>query len=128
MMEQISKPSNNEEDNRSQVTTPPIRIPGIHDGKGRIGNLKISVPGIGTPMATPTTVLMAKIQAESFKVQLKLLAQGASSRNAKTITITTPTQESVNHVLSNRTMATANPIAHSHQVNGCSDGLLMFIF
>jgi hypothetical protein len=81
MMEQMSKPSTNDEDNRSQVTVPPIRIPGIHDGNGTMGSLKSSVPGIGTPMATPTKVLTVKIQAASFNVQSKLLAHGASSRS-----------------------------------------------
>jgi hypothetical protein len=81
MIEQMSNPSTNDEDNLSHVTEPPIRIPGIHEGKARMGSRKISVPGIGTPIAIPTIVLMAKIHAESFSVQLKLLAHGASSRN-----------------------------------------------
>jgi hypothetical protein len=71
---------------------------------------------------------MARIQADSFKVQSKLFAHGASSRKLKTTTITTPRQARVNHVLSKRIMAIANPIAQSHQVNGCSDGLVMIIF
>jgi hypothetical protein len=41
MMEQMRSPSVRAEENLSQVTTPPMRIPGIHDGRGRIGNLKI---------------------------------------------------------------------------------------
>ena len=122
MMEQMSNPSDNDEDNRSQVTTPPIRIPGIQVGSGRTGNLKSSVPGIGTPIVTPMIVLIPKIQADNLRVQSKLLAHGASSLSLKTTTITTPTHDNVNQVLSNRTMATANPIAQSHQVNGCSDG------
>jgi hypothetical protein len=81
MMAQMSKPSTNEEDNLSHVTAPPIRIPGIHDGKGRMGNLNNSVPGIGTPMAIPTKVLTAKIQADNLSVHSKLLAHGTSSRN-----------------------------------------------
>ncbi len=125
MMEQMSNPSVSEEDNLSQVTTPPIRIPGIHEGNGRTGKRKSSVPGIGTPIATPTMVLTARIQAESFKVQSKLFAHGASSRSVKTTTITTPTHDRVNQVLSKRTMATANPMAQSHQVKGCSDGLFI---
>jgi hypothetical protein len=127
MMEQMSKPSSNDVDNLSHVTTPPIRIPGIHEGKGNTGKRKSSVPGIGTPMAIPTTVLTTKIQAESFKVQSKLFAQGASSRSVYTTTITTPTHDRVNQVPSKRTMATANPMAQSHQVKGCSDGLFMII-
>ena len=38
MMAQINTPSVSAELNRSTVTTPPIRIPGIHEGKGRTGN------------------------------------------------------------------------------------------
>jgi hypothetical protein len=81
MMEQISNPSERAEESRSKVTPPPIRLPGIHDGSGTIGNRKISVPGIGTPIVIPINVRNAKIHSESFNVQSKLLAQGASSRN-----------------------------------------------
>jgi hypothetical protein len=81
MMEQMSKPSTSEDDNLSHVTAPPIRIPGIHDGKGRIGSLKSSVPGIGTPIAIPINVLTARIQADSLSVHSKLFAHGTSSRN-----------------------------------------------
>jgi hypothetical protein len=82
MIAQMVKPSLKEEESRSKVTDPPIRIPGIHDGKGTIGILKISVPGIGTPIVMPIKVRTAKIQIESLRVQSKLLAQGASSLQA----------------------------------------------
>ena len=81
MIEQIIKPSVSDEDKRSHVTTPPIRIPGIQVGKGSVGNRNISVPGIGTPMVTPIKVLIARIQIDSLSVQSKLLAHGAFSRN-----------------------------------------------
>lgn len=37
MMAQIKTPSVSAELKRSEVTVPPIRIPGIHEGKGTIG-------------------------------------------------------------------------------------------
>ena len=80
IIEQIIKPSVSDEDRRSHVTTPPMRIPGIHVGKGSMGKRNISVPGIGTPMVTPIKVLMARIQIDIFSVQSKLLAHGAFSR------------------------------------------------
>jgi hypothetical protein len=79
MIEQIRRPSVTEDVSRSKVTEPPMRIPGIQDGKGTIGTLKISVPGIGTPIVIPMKVRTAKIHRDSLRVQLKLLAQGASS-------------------------------------------------
>jgi hypothetical protein len=125
MIEQIIKPSVNAELRRSEVTAPPIRIPGIQDGKGIIGKTKSCLPGIGTPITMPITVLMKRIQAASFKVQLKLLPQGASSRLMKTTTATAPTQHNVNMVESKRMTAKAKPIAHIHHVSGCSDSFFI---
>ena len=93
-----------------------------------MGTVKSVVPGIGTPIKTPMTVLISRIQAVIFKVQLKLLPHGASSRLAKTTTATTPTQQIVNRVLSNRTTAIAKAIAHIHQVSGCSDSFFINYF
>lgn len=120
MMAQINTPSVSAELNRSEVTAPPIRIPGIHEGKARTGTLKSVVPGIGTPINTPIMVRINRIHPATFKVQVKLLPHGALSRITKTTTATAPTQESVRAVLSNRIIAITNPVAHIHHVNGCS--------
>jgi hypothetical protein len=128
MIAQIKTPSLKAEVKRSAVTVPPIRIPGIQLGSGSIGRVKSVVPGIGTPINTPMSVLTNRIQADTFKVQLKLLPQGALSRLAKTTTATVPTQLMVNTVLSNRMTAIAKPIAHIHQVSGCSDSFAINYF
>ena len=120
MIEQIRRPSVTEDVSRSKVTEPPMRIPGIQDGKGTIGTLKISVPGIGTPIVIPIKVLTIKIQAESLRVQSKLLAQGTFSRKVNTATATTPTQVIEKMALSTRITDTANPKDHIHHVRGCS--------
>ena len=128
MIAQIKTPSVRADVNRSAVTVPPMRMPGIQLGSGSIGSVKRVVPGIGTPIRTPMNVLTSKIQADNFKVQLKLLPQGALSRLIKTTTATTPTQLMVNTVLSNRMTAIAKPIAHIHQVSGCSDSFFINYF
>ena len=125
---QIKIPSVKADVKRSAVTVPPIRMPGIQLGRGRIGIVKSVVPGIGTPINTPMIVLTSKIQAANFKVQLKLLPQGALSRLMKTTTATAPTQQIENTVLSNRMTAIANPIAHIHHVSGCSDSFFTGYF
>lgn len=128
MIAQIKIPSVKADVKRSEVTVPPMRIPGIQPGNGNIGRVKSVVPGIGTPINTPITVLINNIQADNFKVQLKLLPQGALSRLMNTTTATAPTQLIVNTVLSNRMTAIANPIAHIHQVSGCSDSFFINYF
>ena len=128
MIAQIKTPSVKAEVKRSAVTVPPIRMPGIQLGSGSIGRVKRVVPGIGTPINTPISVLTSKIQADNFKVQLKLLPQGALSRLMKTTTATAPTQLIVNTVLSKRMTAIASPIAHIHQVSGCSDSFFINYF
>ena len=75
---------------------------------------------MGTPINTPIMVRIKRIQPATFKVQVKLLPQGALSRIAKTTTATAPTQERAKAVLSNRIIEITNPTAHIHQVNGCS--------
>ena len=120
MIAQMVIPSVSADDNLSAVTEPPMRIPGIHDGRGTTGIENKTLPGIGTPITTPITVRTKRIQAETFKLQLKLLPQGAFSRFAKTTAATAPTQRTVNMVESNRMTAIANPKAHIHQVSGCS--------
>ena len=120
MIAQIVIPSPRADDNLSRVTAPPIRIPGIQVGRWIIGSEKRVWPGIGTPIRIPIKVLTKSIQADSFKVQLKLLLHGASSRLRKTTTATTLTQQIVNMAESNRMTAIANPIAHIHHVSGCS--------
>lgn len=128
MMEQINRPSVSADVKRSAVTVPPIRMPGIQLGNGSIGSVKSVVPGIGTPISTPINVLTSKIHADTFRVQLKLFPHGAFSRLIKTTTATAPTQPIVNTVLSNRMTAIAKPIAHIHQVSGCSDSFLICYF
>ena len=120
MMAQIKTPSVRAEVNRSEVTAPPIRIPGIHEGKGRIGIRNNVVPGIGTPMRIPIRVRINKIQTATLMVQVKLLPHGAFSRNVKTTTATTATHDTVKMVLSKRITAITNPIAQIHHVSGCS--------
>ena len=128
IIEQIKIPSVSAEVKRSVVTVPPIRMPGIQLGKGRIGTAKSFVPGIGTPIKTPIIVLTSKIQAVNFKVQLKLFPQGALSRLIKTTTATAPTQQIVKMVLSNRMTATAKLVAQIHHVSGCSDSFFINYF
>ena len=125
MIAQIVIPSPRADDNLSRVTAPPIRIPGIHDGSGSIGTVKRVVPGIGTPITTPITVLIKRIQAANFKVQLKLFPHGASSRFSTTTTETAPTQHIVKMVESKRMTAMVKLIAQIHQVSGCNDSFFM---
>lgn len=120
MIAQIITPSVSAELNRSDVTDPPIRIPGIHEGRGRIGIRNSSVPGTGTPMRTPINVRITRIHAATLRVQVKLLPQGASSRLSRTTIATTPTQVRVKEVLSNRITEITNPKAHIHHDSGCS--------
>lgn len=88
---QIITPSDNTDEIRSSVTSPPIRTPGIHDGSGIRGSEKIVVPGIGIPIVIATKVRMTNIQIAILRVHMKLFPQGASSRAKKTIKPTTPT-------------------------------------
>jgi hypothetical protein len=120
MIAQMVIPSVSADETLSAVTEPPMRIPGIHDGRGITGIENKTRPGIGTPITTPITVRTKRIQAESFKLQLKLLPQGAFSRLANTTAAIVPTHRTVNMVESNRMTAIANPKAHIHQVSGCS--------
>jgi hypothetical protein len=120
MIAQIKRPSVSAEVSRSDVTAPPIRIPGIHEGSATIGMEKRVVPGIGTPIKTPTIVRINKIHNDNFRVQLKLFPQGASSRKKKTTAATTVTQLIVKIVESKRIMAKTKSPAQIHQVNGCS--------
>ena len=128
MMPQMIIPSETADDIRSRVTAPPIRIPGIQSGKGIRGSVNKVVPGIGTPIRTPMTVLIARIHNEIFIVQLKLLPHGASSRFRKTTTATAPTQTTVKTGLSNRVTETVKPIAQIHHVSGCSDSFVIDYF
>ena len=128
MIAQIKIPSVKADVRRSAVTVPPIRIPGIQLGSGSIGRVNSVVPGIGIPIKTPIIVLTSKIHADIFKVHVKLFPQGAFSRLMKTTTATAPTQLMVHTVLSNRMTAMAKPIAHIHQVSGCSDSFFINYF
>lgn len=78
------------------------------------------MPGIGTPMTMPMRVRINRIHAATFKVQVKLLLQGAFSRNTKTTSATTATHETVKMLLLKRISAITNPIAQIHHVSGCS--------
>lgn len=77
---QMIRPSEITDENRSIVTAPPIRTPGIHEGSGIRGSVKIVVPGIGIPIVIAIKVRITNIHAANFNVQVKLLPQGASSR------------------------------------------------
>jgi predicted ATP-grasp superfamily ATP-dependent carboligase len=99
MIAQIKIPSLTADESRSDVTAPPILIPGIHLGSSIIGNVKSVVPGMGTPIKIPINVRTNKIQSESLIVQEKLLPHGASSRNQKTKPATAPTHRRVSTVL-----------------------------
>jgi hypothetical protein len=85
---QMITPSESAEDKRSAVTSPPILMPGIHVGTGIRGRVKITFPGMGTPMDIPINVRIERIQRATFSVQLKLLPQGASSLSWRTMNAT----------------------------------------
>ena len=108
------RPSEIAEEIRSSVTAPPIRTPGIQEGSGIRGSVKIVVPGIGTPIVTAIKVRITKIHTANFNVQIKLLPQGASSRKRKTITPTTPTaaMAKVGALIRATLIATANDQIH----------------
>jgi len=91
IIEQMIMPSDIEEVSRSRVTFPPIRIPGIQCGRGRIGIRNRTVPGIGTPIRTPMIARRAIIHSDNFNVHVKLFDQGAFSFWVKTRTEITPT-------------------------------------
>ena len=57
-----------------------MRIPGIHEGKSRMGSLKRTVPGMGTPIRIPTMLRIIKMAAPMRSERLKLLCHGEPSR------------------------------------------------
>ena len=89
MIAQMMTPSDSAEVKRSAVTAPPILIPGIHAGTRIRGRVKITFPGIGTPMDIPMNVRIKRIQTATLIVQLKLLPHDASSRSLRTMNPTT---------------------------------------
>jgi hypothetical protein len=111
-------PSETDEVNRSKVTAPPIRIPGIQLGSGNLGIVKRVVPGIGTPMSTPIIARIEMIQRDSFKVALNDRPHGASSRCVKTITDITPTAAMAKTGEFTRVIAKATAPEKIHHVSG----------
>ena len=70
---------------RSWVTTPPMRIPAIQSGNGRIGSSTILVPGIGTPIRTPVTALTIRIKIPRRRENQKLFDQGKFPAHRQTM-------------------------------------------
>ena len=61
---------------RSDVTGPPIRIPAIQSGRGRVGKVNKVFPGIGTERVTPIIIRITKaINPIRIPIE-KALAQG----------------------------------------------------
>ena len=114
----MTTPSDSEELNRSNVTSPPMRIPGIQWGSGNTGSLNKTVPGIGTPMRIPITARTVIIQIANLSVQLNERPHGAFSLVVKTITDITPTAVMANHGALTRTTAVARVNENIHHVNG----------
>ena len=61
---------------RSDVTGPPIRIPAIQSGSGRVGKVNNVFPGIGTERLTPIIIRITKAINPSRMPIEKALAQG----------------------------------------------------
>jgi hypothetical protein len=117
----IIKPSCIEDSNRSCVTTPPIRIPANQLGSGKIGSVKMLVPGIGTPIKTPTMVRITRMKAPIFSENQKLRAHGASAANRQTKIVAAAIDEPASQELF--ALITVQIIISDqiHQVSGCND-------
>ena len=86
-----------------------------------MGILKSAVPGMGTPIKTPTTVLITKINEPSFSENQKDFDQGAFSANFKTEIAATAIANPATHALLVTTTAPTISRDQIHQVSGCSD-------
>lgn len=60
---------------RWEVTAPPIRIPTIQLGNGNSGILKITVPGMGTPISSAIPIRIMTIKKANFTESKKVLLQ-----------------------------------------------------
>jgi hypothetical protein len=95
-------------------------MPGIHDGSCTMGTRKSSVPGIGTPMRTPTIARTAMINAAILSDQENVAFQGEPSERTFTSINATPIEAIATHVLSKAITPIAVRSAQIQRVKGCS--------
>ena len=117
----MMKPSCMADDKRSCVTAPPSLIPGIHDGRSMIGNVKRFVPGMGTPISIPTMVLIAITITPILMEIRKLLLHGDSSYRTMTSAAALNRATPATHPLWVSTTAQAVSSAQAHKVSGWRD-------
>ena len=86
-----------------------------------MGILKSGVPGMGTPIKTPTTVLIARINAPSLSENQNDFDHGAFSANLRTEIAATAMATPATHALLVTTTAPTISRDQIHQVSGCSD-------
>jgi hypothetical protein len=79
------------------------------------------VPGIGTPIKTPTIVRITRMKAPSFRENQKLRAHGASAARRQTKIVAPAIEEPASQELFELITAQIINSDQIHQVSGCND-------
>ena len=108
----------NVDNNRSVVTSPPMRIPANQFGRANWGRVKIVVPGIGTPMRIPITRRMTITIKPMRSDQKKVFRQGVNGARCATNAQSAPIKTRSTAMELIRQIAIESAIAQIHQAKG----------